>query len=254
MKTTWIVTSAIFSNVGVYSPEIRILQTHETINSILKQYSDAKIILVEAGNAVPADHEMYNQLKARCHVYLNLTGNEQIEHLQNKFFNVIQNRNEMGGATGLSKTVAELTLMNTVLAAMIENDQVKPAVDVDRIFKISGRYQLSPLFDPAVYESPLVKDKYVFKTRDFSWIPNAADVIGTDHGFSSRLWSFDASLLNDIKSRFESMIEDCLQISDKHYIDIEHLLYKHMELDKVVEFDHTHLYGTIAPNGTLIYD
>jgi hypothetical protein len=51
------------------------------------------------------------------------------------------------------------------------------------------------------------------------------------------------------------MIEDCLDISSRHYIDIEHLLFKHLyNPETVLELEHTHLFGSIAPTGTVIYD
>ena len=254
MKTTWIVSSAINTNVGVYPPELRIIQTHETINSIQRFYPDAKIILVEAGNPMPADNELYERLKSRCHVNLDMTGNDQIKHLQDNFLNKMENKNEMGGATGLTKTVAELTIMAAVIDALSSQEDLKPALDVDRIFKISGRYQLSPLFDPAVYEAEAAAGKYVFRERDVSWMPEAEKNIGTGHGFSSRLWSFTPGQIDDVIVKLDSMIEDCLNISQTHYIDIEHLLFKHIGPDNTMELEHTHLFGSIAPTGTVVYD
>lgn len=254
MKTTWIITSAINTNVGAYTPDLRTIQTHETLNSIQRFYPDAQFILVEAGNPMPEDNDLYNRLKARCHVNLNMTGNEQIRHLQDHFLNKMNNKHEMGGATGLTKTVAELTIMTAVLDALKNNPDMAPAIDVDRIFKISGRYQLSPLFDPTVYEAPAAAGKYVFRQRDVSWMPDAKETVGTDHGFSSRLWSFTPGQLDELIEKVNTMTEDCLEISTTHYIDIEHLLFKHIGPDNALELEHTHLFGTIAPTGTCIYD
>jgi phage-related protein len=53
MKPTFIVTSAIDTNVGVYSPDIRILQTHETVNSIQKYFPDALLILAVFQKTTP---------------------------------------------------------------------------------------------------------------------------------------------------------------------------------------------------------
>lgn len=253
MKTTWIITSALVTDVGVYDTTARIIQTHETINSIQKYFPDAKLVLVEGGKRLPNEHPLYENLKARCHVNLDMTGNDQIKHLQENFLGRVQNRNEMGGTTGLTKSIAELTLMASVLDALKNHSEMEPAADVDRIFKISGRYQLSPLFDPAVYDDS-VQGKYVFRQRDASWMQDALKNVGTDHGYSSRLWSFDKSQLDDTLERFNSMIEDCLDITQKYYIDMEHLLFKHFSDANPVELEHTHLYGTIAPTGTCIYD
>lgn len=266
MKPTFIITSAIDTNVGVYSPEIRILQTHETINSIQKYYPDAILVLVEGGKHI-ADFDpsnttntqselslLWSRLKSRCHVVLNMSSNDQIGHLHSNFLDKMPSKNEMGGTTGLTKTVAELTLMAAVLDAFKTQDNLKPALDVDRIFKISGRYQLSPLFDTSIYESDLVKNKCVFRQRDASWMTDAKEAIGTEFGYASRMWSFDRNQLDAVIDTFDAMIEDCLDISNKHYVDIEHLLFKHFSSTTPVELEHTHLMGTIAPNGVVIYD
>jgi hypothetical protein len=257
MKPTFIITSAINASVGAYTPLLRIYQTHDTITSILKYYADATIVLVDGGKEITASdpiHEAWEALKARCHYNLSMSSNEQIKHLHTNFLDRVPNPNEMGGTTGLTKSVAELTLMAAVLDGIKNNDRLKDILNTDRIFKISGRYQLSPLFDPAVYESDLVKGKCVFRQRDASWMPDAQQSIGTGFGFASRLWSFDVSQLDDVIVRFNSMIEDCVTISATHYIDIEHLLFKHFISTEPVEIEHTHLMGTIAPTGAVVYD
>lgn len=257
MKPTFIITSAINTNVGAYSPLLRIYQTHDTITSILKYYPDAIILLVDGGKDIQEtdpNYEAWEALKARCHVSLNMSTNEQIKHLHSNFLDNVPNPHEMGGTTGLTKSVAELTLMASVLDGIKNNDQLAEILNTDRIFKISGRYQLSPLFDRSVYESDLAKSKYVFRQRDVSWMPDAQEAIGTGYGYASRLWSFDTDLLDETITRFNSMIEDCLTISTNHYVDIEHLLFKHFSAANPLEVEHTHLMGTIAPTGAVVYD
>ena len=258
MKPTFIITSAINTNVGVYSPELRILQTHETINSIQAVYPDAILVLVDGGRAIQDTagelNLRWSQLKARCQVNMNLQENAQIAHLHKEFFDNIPVKTEMGGTTGLTKSVAELTLMRAVLDAIKNNDTMQPVRDTDRIFKISGRYQLSPLFETEVYDTDAVTGKYVFRQRDASWMPDAEKNVGTGHGYASRLWSFTPDQIDDVIERFDSMIDDCMEITTKHYIDIEHLLFKHFSETNPVELEHTHLMGTIAPTGVVVYD
>lgn len=250
MKTTFIITSAIFTNLGPLNSDIRILQTFDTIKSIRRHYADANIILIEGGAPIQSN-QLWEQLKASVNVFMDLSKNEQIQHLHT-VMNQVGNKYEMGGVSGLAKSVAELTLMVNVLDALKNHPDMKPALEADRIFKISGRYQLSPVFDPAVYEK--AAGKYVFKKRDKSWMPDALKTVGTDHGFSSRLWSFDRCLLDETVDKFNAMLDDMMEISNEHYIDVEHLLYKHIGPDNAMELDTTHLFGTIGPNVTLIYD
>lgn len=251
MKTTFIVTSAIFTPLGPLSPDIRILQTLDTLRSIRRHYDDAIIVLVEGGAPVQ-DSELWQQLKRSVNVILDMTNNAQIQHLHTSIMNKVGNRHEMGGVSGLSKSVAELTLMVNVLDALKNHYDMKPALEVDRIFKISGRYQLSPVFDTSVYEQ--AQGKYVFKRREKSWMNDALQQVGTDHGFSSRLWSFDTVLLDITLDKFNDMLADMVDISAEHYMDVEHLLYKHIGPDNALELDTTHLFGTIGPNVTLVYD
>jgi len=261
MKPTFIITSAINTNVGIYSPEARIMQTHATIDSILREYPDAITVLVEGGKQIPEISPLGQQmtvLKNRVNVNLSMVGNAQMIHLHEQFFDKIQTKTEMGGTTGLSKTVGELTLFASVLDALKNNDQCGPILESDRIFKISGRYQLSPLFDKAIYESDLTKGKYVFRKRDPSWMGDAIEKIGVSYSYASRLWSFTPGQLDDCIEKFQEMIENCVDVSMKSYVDIEHLLFKFYnndtEGDDVYEVEHTHLMGTIAPNGVMVYD
>lgn len=256
MRPTFLITSAINTNVGAYTPLLRIYQTHDTINSIQKYYPDAMIVLVDGGKEItePDLKAQWENLGKRCNMFLNMAPNEQIQHLHTKFLDNITQKNEMGGTTGLIKSVAELTLMASFLDALKNDPQLEPIKKTDRIFKISGRYQLSPFFDKDVYENAGAKNKYIFRKRDASWMNDAKEAVGTEFGFASRLWSFDINQLDDVVDRFNTMIEDCLKISATHYVDIEHLLYKHFIDADPLEIDHTHLMGTIAPTGSVIYD
>lgn len=258
MRTTFIITSAINVNVGVYSPATRIIQTHETINSILAYFPDALMVLIDGGKRIDAsDGDLlarYSELAARCHGSLFMGDDERIRHLQDNWLSKVSSPNEMTGTVGLVKSLAEMTLMNEVLEGLRNNEQMQFLRQTDRIFKISGRYKLSPLFDKSLYESPAAHGRYVFRRREPSPITNAAEVFGTTHSYASRLWSFSPSQLDDAIERVRNMVLDYVQISQHHYVDVEHLLFKHFHAADVVEVDHTHVMGTIAPNGVCLYD
>ena len=252
MKPTFIITSAIESNLGPLPPDIRILQTMDTVRSIYRTYPEAKTVLVEGGSRIPTS-PLWEQLRGMVHVFMDMTNNEQIQHLQQNVISRVNNKFEMGGVSGLAKTVAELTLMVNVLDAINNHPDMVPARQVDRIFKISGRYQLSPMFNKSVYDDANMK--YVFKRRDASWMePVDCAAIGTDHGFSSRLWSFDIGLLDATQERLQAALDDMIELSADHYIDMEHLLYKHIGPTQAIELDTTHLFGTLGPNVSLVYD
>lgn len=253
MTPLFIITSAVNTNIGIFDPGTRMFQTAATIDSIKKIYPDSKILLVEGGEPFDEETPFWKNIKARCNAYLNLQSNDQIKFLHTQYFRTATNKQEMGGMSGLSKTIAELTLMHNVLTQLHTNDELSDLIKVDRIFKITGRYQLSPMFNELVYEDQ--NDKYIFVKRQKSWIENAVENLNVDSQFSSRLWSFGINKLDEAVEIFEDMVQDCMEITTKHYIDMEHLLCKHFgKSEDCIELEHTHLFGNIGPNGMLIYD
>ena len=114
MKPTFIITSAIESTLGPLPADIRILQTMDTVRSIRRTYEDAITILVEGGSSKPTS-PLWTQLQGMVNVTIDMTNNEQIQHLQQNIMSKVNNKFEMGGVSGLAKTVAELTLMINTL-------------------------------------------------------------------------------------------------------------------------------------------
>lgn len=252
MKTTFIITSALNTQVGVYDLTTRLLQTHATIDSILTKLPTANIILVEGGEPGEIRHQLWDSLRQRVHAHLDLTDNEQLQYLQQNFMRP-ERRNEMGGMVGLAKSLCELTIMHETLQVLKDTAEMAPFRNVDRIFKISGRYQLSPLWTEHDYARS--QGKYVFKRATDSWIPDAKNQVGVDRFYSSRFWSFHASQLDTVLASYEDMIVDIHTVAEANkYLDVEHLLYKHLGTANAEQLDYTHCMGTIAPNGTMIYD
>ena len=252
MKTTFIVTSALVTDIGVFDLTTRLQQTHQTLDSIYAKFPDANVLLVDGGKTElkTTQHPLLESLKDRVGAFLDLTDDDQITHLHSIPTN---HKRELGGIAGLVKSMAEMTIFQQALLTLRDYEQIAALKDVDRIFKVTGRYQLSPLFNPEVYR--VTKGKYAFKERTPSWIPNPLETVGTDHCFQSRCWSFDVSLLDEVIDKYDRMMEDLQALSDENrYIDIEHLLYKHIGPDNAIEFDYVHFMGTIGPNGTMIYD
>jgi hypothetical protein len=252
MKTTFIITSAINTQVGVYDLQTRLLQTHATIDSIYTVFKDANIILVDGGEPGKIQHPLWEQLRQRVHAYLDLTDNEQLQFLQQNFMKP-ERRHEMGGMVGLAKSLCELTIVNETLQVLKSTPEMAHFKDVERVFKISGRYQLSPLWRAEDYSR--TTDKYVFKKSVPSWIPDALNQVGVDRFYSSRFWSFHINQLDQVIEKYQDMIVDIHTVAEANkYLDVEHLLYKHLGPTNSKELDYTHCMGTIAPNGTMIYD
>src|SRR4051794_35550558 len=102
MKTTWIITSAINTSVGVLDANMRIFQTHETISSIKAFYPDARFILAEGGKHLDGSNDYFDEVKGRCDLFMDLRDNGQIQYLHSNVFDRAPVHNK-GGMVGLSK-------------------------------------------------------------------------------------------------------------------------------------------------------
>lgn len=248
MKNIFVVTSAIHSNIGIYSSTDRLNQTLQTIDSIYKFYKDPEIIVVEGGLYPPKrNDDLIGYLRSyrdNDKNFLDLRNEEQITHLHQFAFDP-NYKHDMGGINGLAKTVAE----SYIMARALDFIKARGYNDIKRIFKISGRYVLSPLHVPDHHLDEL--NKYVFKKKEKTWMTTP----GRSYLYSSRLWSMDYNLLDETISHFCKMRGE-LDRQSMHggYIDMEHLLYETIPQNKIHEIKYTHCMGSIAPNGTLVYD
>jgi hypothetical protein len=254
MKTTWIITSALNTSAGVYDAKARVAQTHETMNSILNFYPDAQFVLVEGGKPFDREVPYFAELLQRCHLFVDLRDDERLGYLHKAIFDTVTIETETGHILGITKSLCELTLLAVVTEAFAAGKVPNALLEVDRIFKISGRYQLSPLFEPAVYEG--IGDKYVFLKRQPSWIPDPLDGVGVAEWFSSRLWSFTPRRVREVAAKIVAMHQDLqdLGFRKRVLVDLEHVLFKHFRDDDVLELDHTHVMGNIGPSGRILYD
>jgi hypothetical protein len=132
-------------------------------------------------------------------------------------------------------------------------DMMKEIADADRIFKLSGRYQVTDKFDITKFDNANTKDKYVFKRAQPSWI-NPADT-GTNTLLQTRLWSFTPGLFLETIELYKNIIENMVKLfNENKYIDNEHSMSKFIPKEKLVELETVGLQGNIAPNGMMIID
>ena len=123
--------------------------------------------------------------------------------------------------------------------------------EVDRVHKISGRYTLGDAFDLDVFEQN--PDKIIVKHAMNSQFPHTATLV--DKQYMSRLWSWPASMTDDIIEVYQrgfSYIAE--RISQGGYCDIEHMLYKFLPKNHILEVARTGVSGNIGPNGMRIDD
>lgn len=244
-KYTILLTSAVYSNYGIYTPEQRIQQTLDTARSARQYLPDATIILVDNSkvDVQNDDSAEFNELLDTVDYYIDNSDDPDIQYFHNNVQNYDVGKNAME-ALGIAKALAHIK-SDAELFEIVKNSS--------RIFKLSGRYVLTDKFDVNQHDNKNTKRKYVFKKRQPSWIPQADT--GVDYLLQTRLYSFDSALFDDTLALFAVTIQNMFDTFNRQkYIDVEHSMAKFIPGEHLVELDVVGLQGNIAPNGMMIID
>lgn len=244
-KNIVLLTSALYTNYGIYTAEQRIQQTLETAKSA-KQYIPGAVIILVDNSKVDVQNDtsdQFNELIDLVDYYIDNSDDQDMQHFHNKVENYDVGKNAME-ALGLFKALTYITS---------DPDMMEEVTAANRIFKLSGRYQVTDKFDITKFDNADTKGKYVFKRAQPSWISQADT--GVDTLLQTRLWSFSPDLLIDTVKLFESIINNMFNMFNQgKYIDNEHSMSKFIPKNKLVELDVVGLQGNIAPNGMMIID
>jgi hypothetical protein len=244
-KQIVLITSAVYTNYGIYDAKQRIQQTLDTVKSAKKYIPDCTIILIDNSTvAVQADDSVeLNELIDQVDYYIDNSDDLDIQHFHNNITNYDIGKNSM-----------ECVGMHKALTYMSSNPEIMEVIaNSSRIFKLSGRYQLTDKFDITKFDNDVTADKYVFKRAQASWI-NSADT-GVTTMLQTRLWSFTPSLFADTIQLFQNILQNMFATFNQgKYIDVEHSMAKFVPSAKLVELDTVGLQGNIAPNGMMIID
>lgn len=240
-----LVTSAVYSNYGIYKPTERIQQTLDTVKSARKYIPDPVIILIDNSKVdVQNDTSLeMSELIDSVDYYIDNSDDADIKYFHENVDNYDIGKNSM-----------ECLGMFKALTYMANDSEIMEKVkNSTRIFKLSGRYVITDKFDMAKFDNANTKDKYVFKKAQFSWIPEADT--GVNHLLQTRLWSFTPGLLTATIDLFKDIINNMFAVfNQQKYIDVEHSMAKFIPKDKLVELETVGLKGNIAPNGVAIED
>jgi len=244
-KNLVLVTSAVYTNYGIYNAEQRIQQTLDTVKSAKKYIPNAVVVLVDNSTTeVQNDNsDVFNELIDTVDYYIDNSDDTDIQYFHKNVTNYDIGKNAME-ALGIYKALTHISqdpeLMNEVTTS-------------NRIFKLSGRYQVTDKFDIAKFDNADTKGKYVFKRSQPSWIPSADTGVATL--YQTRLYSFTPDLFIDTIKLFETIINNMFSMFNQNkYIDNEHSMSKFLPKDKLVELDTVGLQGNIAPNGMMVID
>jgi hypothetical protein len=244
-KNTVLITSAIHTNYGIYNKEQRTNQTLATVESVRKYIPNSTIILLDASTvAVQQDNsEEFNQLIDSVDYYIDYSDDADFQHFHNNVTNYDIGKNVM----------ESLAMLKTLQYITTDPEMMEIIASSNRIFKLSGRYRVTEQFNIGKFSNEKTQDKYVFKIRAASWIPQ--DDTGVDHQLYTRLWSFTPNLMVPTINMYQSLIENMFAlINQGKYIDIEHSMAKFIPKDQLIELATVGLKGNIAPNGVEVID
>lgn len=229
-ESLFLVSSAIHTKHGVYSPEQRLEQTLETLKSI-KERCDADIVILDGGDAIPTEEEQA-QLTKYARAIVSFSDAPSVKQ-------VLQIPSQ-----DIVKNMAEIIIFGTIFQEMEMNGDYK---NYKRIFKMSGRYVLNDAFDYQTHMN--AKNKIIIRGPFTSQF--AASITGNViFQYMSRLWSFDAEMLPYITECYRGMFKDINDVlSQGGYIDIEHLLFAHLNPQYIQRIGRIGIEGKIAPSG-----
>ena len=162
MSNIFVITSCLNAKVGLIDHETRYNQTLNTIKSIRDKVKDSIIVFVDSSPTFVSEEKM-KTIRDMCDYSVALFNHSVAIDLAEK---------------GL-KTPGEA--YNMVVAIDIIRS-FNPQ-DVKRVFKVTGRAELTDDFHIEDYDN--MQGKYVFKKRNKSWMSPALELVDT------RLWSFD---------------------------------------------------------------
>lgn len=250
MKYAFIITSAINSKFGSIAKDQRMSETIETIKSINECVPTADTYLIDMCGD-PLTDEQKSILAPLVTMISDYSSDPQVQ----KIYAL--------PSQDIVKNLTEMICFGNFLTRDTLGDGMWNRYD--RIFKISGRYRLnSNIFTINDYQVgfPGIKKPEYANKMIFSGIYNSQfdpAVTGNppdrNYQYMSRLWSFDPTLIDVIRSAYEKMVTNMIErLNAGGYIDIEHLLFKHMPYEHTAIKTPVGLTGGIAPNGMVVND
>lgn len=230
-KHLFVMSSAIETRFGLFTPNQRLLQTANTLNTIYEKIPDAKVYIVES-SAEPLSIEVKAKLEKSCHCIFDLSGNERLKQIyKSDNWDFVKNYSEIIAFHSAFKAFNDANMLN----------------GFDRIHKISGRYVLNDNFKPALYEK--YHDKIIFSKK----VKTTFESMGIDYQYISRLWSWPMEHHETVRTFYNNCLEEIkARAINKKYVDVEHLLYHLIPKDLVHEVPKIGVEGLLGPNSRLV--
>jgi hypothetical protein len=226
----FVVTSAINSKFGVYTPEQRLEQTLATIASVRSKVPGCKLILMEC-TGIPLTADQEAALDQAVDIMYDYTADADVQAIyQSDNWDVVKNTTEI------------MCFARTLSSCLADGD----LHGIQRIHKMSGRYLLNDYFRPELYQEE--PDKIIIGPKHNSQFP--IEVTGIPLQYMARLWSWPATMTADIIQVYnDSLAYIAQRVAAGGYADIEHVLYKFLPEEFVLELPFLGVEGKIAPTG-----
>lgn len=235
----FLVTSALNTKFGIFSSDQRLEQTLQTLKSIRQAVPTAKIIFIEMA-ALPLLDYQVQAIEPMVSKIINFTNDAAVHDLYHSTDN-----------WDVVKNVNEVTCFARALRTLNNSDEFN---QVQRIFKISGRYSLTADFDIDFYDQYQNQNMIVVSKARSSQF-HRGTTGGIVNQFMSRLWSWPIALTDEIITVYDnSLMYMFHQLQAGGYADIEHTLYKFLDHDKIRQLDRIGIKGQIGPNGVAVED
>lgn len=241
MSNLVFITSAIHTNYGIYNTQERAEQTYLTVESAKKYIPDAVTVLID--NSKPEVQQdttpEFEKLIDAVDYYIDNSEDPDIQHFHNNIKNYDIGKNSM----------EVMGMLKALQFIQTDEELLQLVSDSDRIFKLSGRYQVTEDFDYTKFKNKDTEGKYVFKQRQPAWIK------GLDVLLQTRLYSFTSEQFDSTVDLFQQIFDNMMQTyNKKSYIDVEHSLGLFLNDDEIVELETVGLKGNIAPNGMAVVE
>lgn len=232
MTNNWfLITSAINVEHGVFNEQKRFEQTLVTIASIRKRCENSKIVLIE-GSPNSLTPEQSKVFENTCDIVADLSQDELIQYAHKT-----QDIDTL-------KHPCELYLLGFF---MKHQDVIQ---ENDRVYKISGRYYLNSNFNSELHSAAKNKIVMGHKNKSYGYYDVKSSLqfpAITEYNYKTRLYSFCGSLSNYMKDKYQEMFDFILPFYDSGgFTDVEHIMYKFLDHDKVIEMEPLGVSGIFA--------
>jgi hypothetical protein len=227
----FVVSSAIHTKHGVYNAEERLDQLIKTCESI-RERTTCDIVVVDGGEKFLSIEE-----QTKLHPV--------VSHFYSYYDTPLVKEMQAIKVQDVVKNVIEVFMFGSFFHSEIE--KIKHYA---RVFKMSGRYTLTNDFD---YNYHINQRNHIVIRGPYTSQFTPEMTGGVRLQYMSRLWSFDAALIDYMSEVYKRMLRNMIDtVNGGGYIDIEHSLFKFLDPKLVINPEKIGVIGNLAPNGATV--